>query len=134
MAVFNANTQTLAANEVVIFQNTTCKCNANIKHNSGNGVFSLKGSGNCCNPARYRVAFHGVFTTTGTDPIRLALVVDGEYAPSDIISTPPVAAGTVLDGTIVTDIVVNCCCSKVAVRALTAVPLTAGRLIIDRIA
>lgn len=134
MAVYTANAQTVAANSVAIFQNTTCKQNCNIKHNTGTGVFSLKGSGSCCNPARYRVAFHGVFTTTGTDPIQLALTVDGEYSPSDIISTPPVAAGTVLDGTIVTEVVVNCCCSKVAVRALTAVPLTAGKLIIDRIA
>lgn len=131
MAKFIATTQIVEAGNDVIFggNNACCK----IRHRDNTGIFTLRGSGNCCQPAVYRVDAHVVTTATAAVPITLVLVEDGEVIPDSEIALVPAAVGNVLSGQTSTEIVVDCDCAKVALRGLTAVPLTIANLIITRI-
>lgn len=131
MAEFIATAQTLTAGQNVIFSRET-KC-GNVRHRSDTGIFTLKGSKNCCNPAKYHVWVHVVTTATAATPIQLALAEDGEVLPETLIAIVPVAIGDVTSGDTVKEITVDCDCAKLALRAISATPLTSAILDVSRI-
>lgn len=131
MAKFIANTQIVEAGNNVVFAGGNACCH--IRHHDGTGIFTLKGSDKCCQPVRYKVDAHVVTTATAAVPITLILVVDGEVNQDTEIALVPAAVGNVLSGHTATEISVDCDCAKVALRGLTAVPLTTGNLVITRI-
>lgn len=134
MAKYTATAQTVAINNSVKFLTETGgKCN--IRHKEGTGVFTLKGSGNCCNPARYRVSAHVVVTAATPNSIRFALYEDGEQLTDTLMAVVPASAGNVLSMQTETEVVVDCACSKLSLRAITDnAPLTAANMIITRVA
>ena len=131
MAEYIAPAQIVTAGANVIFGSGRGCCK--IRHRDDTGIFTLKGSGNC-NPARYRVDFHIVTTATAAAPIQLVITEDGEPMPETTVAIVPAAIGDIISSQTSTEVVVDCDCAKVAVRALSAVPLTAGNIIISRIA
>lgn len=134
MAKYLAPTQTVAINNNVLF-NTDISGKCTIRHRDGSGVFTVKGSGKCCNPARYRVSAHVVVTATAAGPIRLALFEDGEVLTGTSIDVVAAAAGNILSGTAETEILAECDCSKITLKALTdAVPITSATMLITRVA
>lgn len=134
MAEFRATAQTLAIGDLVAFAGSTKRC-ANVVHRDGSGTFTLKGSKNCCNPAKYIVHLHAVITAAAaTTTYQLQLAVDGEPIPSSLISVKAAASGDVLSGSCAITVDSYYCCDKLAVRAVTAVPLTSADIIIERVA
>jgi hypothetical protein len=124
MEITNVGTQTVAANQDVLFTATPIDGNCSILHRDGSGLVSLRGitSGSC--RARYRVTFGGnvAVPSTGTaGPITLAIAIDGEPVGSaSMISTP----GAVnLFNNVATSIFIDVpkgCCAQITVRNTTA--------------
>lgn len=132
MAQFIAGVQALAPNDLVAFAGQTKRC-ANVVHNAGSGLFTLKG-GSCCNPARYSIHLHIVTTALTTDPQQLILYVDGEPIQPSLIAVPPVTAGVAQSGDTTYMVESACACTKLSVHAVTAVGLTSAVINIDRVA
>ena len=134
MAEFIASAQTLAAGDVVAFNGSTKRC-ANVVHRDGSGTFTLRGSKNCCNPAKYIVHVHAVITAAAaTTTYQLQLNVGGEPIKSSLISVVSAASGNVLTGNAAIMVDSCFCCEKLTLRAVTAVPLTSADIIIERVA
>lgn len=91
----------------------------------------LKGCGKC-GAARYLVAAHVIVAATAAAGIQLALEVDGVRYPANLIAFPAATDGAPLSADVVTEVPANCCGSRVALVAVTAVPLVAAQLVIQR--
>lgn len=96
MAEFtNANLQTVAVGQNVLFTETPICCNRGfIVHREGSGNVTLRGITNQCR-ARYKVSFGAniAVPTGGTaGPISIALALDGEPMNSAIGTVTPAAA------------------------------------------
>lgn len=140
MEITNVGTQTVAANQDVLFTATPIDGNCSILHRDGSGLVSLRGitSGQC--RARYRVTFGGnvAVPSTGTaGPITLAIAIDGEPVGSaSMISTP----GAVnLFNNVATSIFIDVpkgCCAQITVRNTTAqaIQISNANLIAERVA
>lgn len=118
----------------VVFNATAVCGDCNIKHRNGSALIKLKGSNCCCGRTRYRVTFHG--NVTGTAAVtQLALYQDGEIMPESLMSVVPAAAADVWSVDSSTEIFVDCGCSTLSVRSLTAgVTVNTASIIITKVA
>lgn len=115
--------QAVALNGAAIF-NDSIPCNrGNVFHESGTGIFILRG----CTPncfARYQVVFNGniAIPEGGTvGPIAVALTVNGEARPTSRAIFTPAAAedyGNVTSTAIIT--VPKGCCFSLSLRSVPA--------------
>lgn len=134
-------TQTVAANQNVLFTETAVCGNCNIMHRSGSGIVTLRGSNSCCNTARYRVSFGGNIAVAegGTvGPISIALAVSGEPLYSATATVVPAAVGDFFNVYTSAVIAVPCnCCLTVAVENVsdpaTPIDVASANLIVERI-
>ena len=115
--------QVVALNQPAVFD-SSIPCNrGNIYHESGTGVFILRGNTNNCF-ARYQVVFNGniAIPTGGTvGAIAVALAVNGEERPTSRAIFTPAAVdqyGNVTSTAIIT--VPRGCCFSLSLRAVPA--------------
>lgn len=117
-------TQTVAQGQNVVFtENVTCNKGCNVTHRAGSGVFSLRGSNSCCNPARYKVEFTGnIALADGATvaPISVALSLDGEPLYGATATVTPAAVGDFFNVSVQTIITSGDCCAKISVENATA--------------
>ena len=112
MAEYTANElQNVAVNNNVLFSNTV-KCNCNITHRDGSGLFTLHGG------RKYLVAFStNLSGATADEEVTLAVTINGEVVKNTTMAyTPPAdnAYGTVSR---VFSICVPCgCCYTIGIR------------------
>lgn len=98
--------------------------NGNVIHQSGSGIFTLRGRGNNCF-ARYEVEFTGniaIPTGGAVTPIATAIVVQGESQHGSRAITTPAAVdeyGNVTSRTIID--VPKCCCYTISVEYVSGV-------------
>lgn len=134
-AEYSANAiQTVAPNGSVIFTESPVPCRRGfVFHRDESGLFRLASNAinnpcSRCN-ANYQVAFHANIQVpadgTVTDPISLAIAIDGEIDPSsEMIFTP---AAVEEFGNVGAEIIVSvpwiCRCSSVSVRNTSAQPI-----------
>lgn len=134
MIFINTTPQTLAAvGDAVVFpSNPNTRCNTSIRHRTGSGIITVKGSGCPCNPARYRVYFQG--NITGTAALtQFGIYLNGELLPETVMSVVPAAAGNVLTINGDTEITADFGDSTITVRTLTAgVTVNTASLIVER--
>lgn len=116
--------ETVALNTAIPFLDSIPCPNGSVIHNSGSGIFTLRGKTNGCF-ARYEVEFTGNISvpTGGTvTPIATAIVVQGEAQQGSRAITTPAAVdqyGNVTSRTIVD--VPKCCCFTVSVEYVSGV-------------
>lgn len=115
--------QVVALNQPAVFD-SSIPCNrGNIYHESGTGVFILRGNTNNCF-ARYQVVFNGnIAIPTGgiVGAIAVALAVNGEERPTSRAIFTPAAVdqyGNVTSTAIIT--VPRGCCFSLSLRAVPA--------------
>lgn len=135
--------QEVAINSPAIFS-ASIPCNRGyVYHEDETGIFILRGitSGQCY--ATYQVSFNGNIMANGTDPIAIAITVNGEpRLTSRAIFTPPAANdyGNVTATAIIR--VPRGCCFSVSVDAVpaeagstvTGITMQNANLVINRIA
>lgn len=116
--------QSVSLNQPVLFDNSIPCARGNVYHESGTGIFILKGATPNCF-AQYQATFTGniALPEGGTvGPIAVALAVNGESRPtSRAIFTPPTAVdqyGNVTCTAIVR--VPRGCCFSLSLRAVPA--------------
>lgn len=133
-------TQTVAADENVIFNNGSRACRKQlVQHRDDSGIFTLRGERNACK-AIYRVTFNGniAIAAGGTvEPISVALTLNGETLNNAVATVTP-AIGDFFNVSITTFIEIPCgCCVTVSVEnisATTAIDVINANIIIDRVA
>lgn len=134
-------TQTVTLNQNVLFTDEIgCSKNCNIMHRDGSGIITLRGSNNCCSPARYRVTFSGniAVATGGTvGPISVAIALAGEPLYASTATVTPAAIGDFFNVSTSAIITVPCnCCMTVAVEnastTATAIDVANANVIVTR--
>lgn len=132
--------QTVAPNGVVVFTSTAVSGNPSILHREGSGLVSLRGLTNQCR-ARFYVNFNGNVAIpadgTATDPISLAIAVNGEpIGTSTMISTPgAVEEFNSVSSSLFIDVAQGCC-AQISVENTSAgdIDVQNANLIIVRVA
>lgn len=141
MAEFtNANVQTVAVGQNVLFTETPVCCNRGfIVHREGSGNVTLRGITNQCR-ARYKVSFGGniALPTGGTaGPISIALSLDGEPMNSATATVTPAAVEEYFNVYVSVFVEVpRGCCLTAAVRNIStqAINVANPNLIVERVA
>ena len=136
----NANVQTVAVGQNVLFTETPVGCNRGyVTHREGSGLVTLRGITNQCR-ARYKVTFGGniAIPTGGTaGPISIALAVNGEALNSAVATVTPAAVEEYFNvfATAYIDVDKGCCLT-VAVKNIgtQAVNVANPNLIVERVA
>ena len=113
MEIIATATQTVAANQNVLFTDTVTNGNCSITHRPGSGLVTLRGTTTQCR-ARYKVSFGGniAFPTGGTvEAIQIALAVDGEGLASStmIVTRAAVEENFNVVGAMFIDVPKGCC-------------------------
>lgn len=115
-----AATQTVAFGQNVLFTETVVCGKNNVLHRGGSGIFTLRGSNNPCNPAKYEVEFGANIAVAegGTvGPISLALALEGEALYSATATVTPAAIGDFFSISRGATITVPCgCCYTIALE------------------
>lgn len=141
MAEFtNANLQTVAVGQNVLFTETPVGCNRGmIVHREGSGIVTLRGITNQCR-ARYKVSFGGnlAVPTGGTaGPVSVAISLDGEGLNSATATVTPAAVDEYFNvfAAVYVEVPRGCCLS-LAVRNVgtQAVNVANPNLIVERVA
>lgn len=144
MAEFTSNAvQEVGVGQNVLFTETAVPCNRGyIIHREGSGIVTLRGIVNNPNGcfARYKVFFGGniaIPTGGSTDPISIALAIDGETVPTSSSIVTPAAVGdywNVSESLYVT--VPRGCCYTIAVENTSdqAINIQNANLIVERTA
>ena len=107
-------TQTVAAGDVVIFNNTRIRTGCSARHETGSGRFVL------LQPGVYEVEFNAnVSLPTGAavGPITMSIVQDGETVAGSRVIYTPAAVETIgsVAATVLVRVYETCCCSNVSV-------------------
>lgn len=116
--------ESVALNTPITFLDSIPCPNGNVIHQSGSGIFTLRGRTNGCF-ARYEIEFTGniaIPTGGAVTPIATAIVVQGESQQGSRAITTPAAVdeyGNVTSRTIVD--VPKCCCFTVSVEYVSGV-------------
>lgn len=118
--------QSVALNAPAIFD-SSIPCNrGNVYHESGTGIFILRGNTNNCF-ARYQVVFNGNIAlpegATPVAPIAVALAVNGEPRLTSRAIYTPAAAGDANYGNVTCTAIITVprgCCFSVSLRAVAA--------------
>lgn len=136
----NANVQTVAVGQNVLFTETPVGCSRGyVTHREGSGLATLRGITSQCR-ARYKVTFGGniAIPTGGTaGPISVALAVNGEALNSAVATVTPAAVEEYFNvfASAYIDVDKGCCLS-VAVKNISsqAVNVANPNLIVERVA
>jgi hypothetical protein len=140
MAEYTANaTQTVAANQDVLFTNEPIGGNCSILHRSGSGLVTLRGITRQ-NRARFKVTFNGniAIPSTGTGgPIAIAIAENGEALDSStmISTTSTVAQYNNVSSSVFIDVPAGCC-AQVAIKNISTQPISVqnANLLVERVA
>ncbi len=136
----NANLQTVAAGQNVLFTETPVGCSRGyVMHRAGSGVVTLRGITNQCR-ARYRVSFGAnlAVPTGGTaGAISVALSLDGEPMASATATVTPAAVNEYFN--VYASVFVEVprgCCATVSVENISAQAINVANpnLIVERVA
>lgn len=115
--------QSVALNTPLLFNNSIPCPRGNVFHNSGDGIFSLKGNTNNCF-ARYQVTYNGNIAIPeggAITPIALSIVVEGEPRVTSKAIFVPAAVDTYGNVTCTAIITVpKGCCFSMGVRYVDA--------------
>lgn len=126
--------QDVAVNQNVLFDNN-CPCTKGcIMHQTGSGVFTLRGATKQSR-ARYRVTFTGNITGA-TPPVMLAITLNGETLFNAVGMAYPAADDNYFSVSMDTLIDIPCnCCFSVAVKNISTavVSVSNANLIIERV-
>lgn len=140
MAEYTATaSQTVEANQNILFTATPICGNNCIVHRDGSGLVTIKGATNQCR-ARYRVFFGGniAIPSTGTvEAISVAVSIDGEPVSSATMIQTPAATEALMN--VSAEIYIDVprgCCQTVAVKntSTQAIDVQNANLIVDRVA
>lgn len=139
MELFANDTQTIEANDSVMFQTALSAGSSSILWRAGSGIVTLRGLGPQFR-ARFRVSYHAnVALSAGAEvePIEIAIRVSGEtLAPSRAVSTPA-AAGEFnsISATTLVDVPTGCCTQiSLANIGTTSIDTENVDLIVERVA
>ena len=133
-------TQTVAANQIVLFTETAVAGNCSMIHREGSGLVGLRGLPNGQCRARFLVEF-GANVAVPTDetvgPVSLAISVNGEpVVTSSMISTPAaVNQYNNVSSSLYIDVPIGCC-SQISIENTSTIPVSVqnANLIIERVA
>ena len=115
MELFANDTQTVEANDAVVYSTALSSGSQSILWRAGSSLVTLRGLGPQLR-SRFRVSYHAnVALSTGAEvaPIEVAIRVSGEaLAPSRAVSTPAVVGDfNSIGATTLVDVPVGCCVS-----------------------
>lgn len=139
MEIIAVATQTVAANQNVLFTDTVTNGNCSINHRNGSGLVTLRGTTTQCR-ARYKVSFGGniAIPTGGTvDAIQVALAIDGEGLASSTMIVTPAAVEEYFNvfGAMFIDVPKGCCLTVSVTNTSTQdILVQNANLIIERVA
>lgn len=139
MELFANDTQTIEANDSVMFQTALSAGSSSILWRAGSGIVTLRGLGPQFR-ARFRVSYHAnVALSTGAEvePIEIAIRVSGEtLAPSRAVSTPAaVGEFNSVSATTLVDVPAGCCTQiSLANIGTTSIDTENVDLIVERVA
>lgn len=136
----NANVQTVAAGQNVLFTETPVGCGRGyVMHREGSGNVTLRGITNQCR-ARYRVSFGAniAIPAGGTvGPISVAISLDGEPMNSATATVTPAAVNEYFNVYVSVFVEVpKGCCTTVSVENISTQAISAANpnLIVERVA
>lgn len=139
MEIIAVATQTVAANQNVLFTDSVTNGNCSIAHRVGSGLVNLYGSTAQCR-ARYKVSFGGniAVPTGGTaDAISVALSIDGEPVGASTMTVTPTAVEDFYNvfGALFIDVPKGCCMT-VSVQNINdqSILVQNANLIVERVA
>ena len=139
MEIIATATQTVAANQNVLFTDTVTNGNCSITHRPGSGLVTLRGTTAQCR-ARYKVSFGGniAIPTGGTvEAIQIALAVDGEGLASSTMIVTPAAVEEYFNvfGAMFIDVPKGCCLTVSVKNTSTQdILVQHANLIVERVA
>lgn len=139
MEITSVATQTVAANQNVLFTDTAVCGSSSIIHRSGSSLVTLRGLTSQCR-ARFKVTFGGniAIPADGTvEAISLALTIDGEPLGSTLMITTPAAAEQFNNVFSAVYIAVPAgCCMTIGVRntSTQSIDVSNANLIVERVA
>ena len=139
MELFANDTQTIEANDSVMFQTALSAGSSSILWRAGSGIVTLRGLGPQFR-ARFRVSYHAnVALSAGAEvePIEVAIRVSGEtLAPSRAVSTPAaVGEFNSVSATTLVDVPAGCCTQiSLANIGTTSIDTENVDLIVERVA
>lgn len=139
MELFANDTQTIEADDSVMFQTALSAGSSSILWRAGSGIVTLRGLGPQFR-ARFRVSYHAnVALSTGAEvePIEIAIRVSGEtLAPSRAVSTPAaVGEFNSVSATTLVDVPAGCCTQiSLANIGTTSIDTENVDLIVERVA
>ncbi len=139
MELFANDTQTIEANDSVMFQTALSAGSSSILWRAGSGIVTLRGLGPQFR-ARFRVSYHAnVALSAGAEvePIEIAIRVSGEtLAPSRAVSTPAaVGEFNSVSATTLVDVPAGCCTQiSLANIGTTSIDTENVDLIVERVA
>ena len=139
MEIIATATQTVAANQNVLFTDTVTNGNCSITHRLGSGIVTLRGTTTQCR-ARYKVSFGGniAIPTGGTvEAISVALAIAGEGLASStmIVTLAAVAEQFNVFGAMFIDVPKGCCLTVSVKNTSTQdILVQNANLIIERVA
>lgn len=142
MAEFTAvPLQTVGTNQNVLFSETpVCSSSCSILHREGSGLVTVRGCSKQCR-ALYKVYFGGNIAIpnggTATDPISVAIAINGESLASSIGTVTPGVAeefNNVSSAAFVS--VPRGCCSQISVQNVSSqtIDVQNANLIVERVA
>ena len=139
MEIIAVATQTVAANQNVLFTDSVTCGNCSITHRDGSGLVTLRGTTNQCR-ARYKVTLGGniAVPTGGTvEAISLALAIDGEALGSSTMIVTPAAVEEYFNvfGAMFVDVPKGCCLTA-SIQNISTQPILVqnANFIIERVA
>lgn len=135
MAEFISTTSQSLTNvgDSVTFNSTVVCGNCNIKHREGSGLIKIRGSESCSNRARYRITFNANVSGIASN-IQLAVYQDSEELNETLMSVVPATTTDVWSVNANTEIYVDCNCSTISVKTLTAgITVDTASIIITKI-
>lgn len=133
MAVYSLVTPTaVAVGAAVPYDIEVIKGCCNIKRRPGAGTVNVKG--NCCNPNKYKVNFHGNVTGVA-GAISLGIYEDGELIRGTEMNVKPVATGDVWSVDAETVVKAECNCDAISVRVITGATVTvnSATLVVEKV-
>ena len=118
--------ENVTLNSAIPFLDSIPCPNGCVVHQSGSGIFILRGKGNN-NFARYEIEFTGNISipTGGTvEAISLAITLDGVTIPASTMIVTPAAVDEYFNvSRVITALVWSGCCENVSVRNISSQPV-----------
>lgn len=140
MELTSVATQTVAANQNVLFNETVIPGNCSIQHRNGSGLVNMRGVCSSQCRARFKVSFGAniAVPADGTaGAISLALAINGEGVNSTTMISTPAAVSQYNNvfSSIYIDVPKGCC-AQVSVKNMSTVNISVANanIIVERVA